>query len=205
MKVGLWIGGRKGHPFKKAQKHLSRILKGHDSIELVEYTSQDFLTNSNLTHLRLLVTYTQGGTLSGDEVAALVEFVKSGGAIIGIHGATASFKKNPRYHELLGGKFTGHGLPRKIKVKILDSNHEITMDVDDFTIKDEPYNHDLLEDEIHVLVTRNDKNKQEPMAWTRDFGEGKVIYIAFGHFGKCFKNPNFVKLVNNAINWSLGK
>src|SRR4030042_3510658 len=58
---------------------------------------------------------------------ALLDFVKSGEGIVGVHAATDNFKQWPEGEEMMGGKFTGHpwGGGDTVAIKIDQPNHPL--------------------------------------------------------------------------------
>jgi len=39
------------------------------------------------------------------------------------------------------------------------------------------------------------------MAWTKPYGQGRVVYVAPGHDLRTFLNPSFLKLVTRSTLW----
>lgn len=187
---------------------LGRILDDA-GIEHAAFHDMGILAPGILDRFDALVTYTQhapGHPMGDDERGVLDGFLARGGGFLGIHGATASFKENTPYHELVGGRFTGHGLPCKITATIVDPDHPITRGLAAFTVKDEPYEHELLGDPVHVLVDRPGKSaKREPVAWIKQHGQGRVAYLALGHHRKSLEAPPVDELLRRAIAWVAGR
>jgi type 1 glutamine amidotransferase len=203
VRIALWLGGNKGHPYKKVVPFLMAIAGAIPGARVAVFTNKKILAGNMVRFFDCVVTYTQGGEFLPGEEDLLLDFVASGKGFVGIHGATASFKEYPRYHAMLGGKFTGHALPRKFEARAVGAPHFITIDMKPFTIKDEPYEHELDTEKIHVLVERVDKKGTAPAAWVKEHGLGRVAYIAFGHFAGNFKNQAFQELIRCAIIWSM--
>ena len=42
-----------------------------------------------------------------------------------------------------------------------------------------------------------------PVAWCRDYGEGKVFYISLGHDESVWTNPKYQQSLLGAIKWEL--
>jgi type 1 glutamine amidotransferase len=89
-----------------------------------------------------------------------------------------------------------------MKVQIADRNHPITKGLGDFTINDETYKLLWHAPDNHVLLTTDETTSDKDLAWTREYGRGKVCTIALGHDGLAYGNPNFKKLVAQAIQWA---
>ncbi len=74
------------------------------------------LTADNLRRYDLLVLHTTGSERHGADIEAIVDFVESGKALVGIHNATDSFTKDPEFIALIGGRFRTHPAPLDITV-----------------------------------------------------------------------------------------
>lgn len=136
-----------------------------------------------------IILFYHESELAKDLLEILKEYVKNGGSIFAIHGALASFKTNNEYLEILGSKFTGHGDIGKITV----SNEKMCFDV-----TDELYIHDHDPDNT-VLLTGKYMGKDEPVMWTRNHGNGRVICFSLGHCPDTFKNMEVKKILFNAL------
>jgi type 1 glutamine amidotransferase len=57
---------------------------------------------------------------------------------------------------------------------------------------------------INVLVTADsDWSKQtEPLAFTLEYGQGRVFHSAFGHDGKAIRTPTVAKLLQQGCEWA---
>src|SRR5688500_5648624 len=67
-----------------------------------------------------IMIYTQGDTFSPAQVGTLVNFVRSGGGLVGVHSATATNKTDDAYARLLGSRFIGHGPVFDFEVSVSD-------------------------------------------------------------------------------------
>lgn len=202
-RVAIWIGGRRGHPYTKVAKHLESIILSMDGFVTRLHDSKALLVPSHMKLIDAIVSYTQGGwDLDETEEDALFSFIEEqGGGFVGVHGATASFKNNPKYHDFLGARFSGHGLPRKFTCVPVDEKHPVMTGIGKFTIRDEPYIHEMREN-VQVLMIREDD--QEPVVYVKEVGKGRIVYMAFGHSAKIFKNNQIARqLIKNALSWSV--
>lgn len=160
----------------------------------------------------VLVFYTSGHKLDEVQERALEKFVEDGGGIVGLHGASFSFKNSQVWNRLLGGQFTGH-IPgtHKLNIVIADTKHPITAGVGPFTIVDEEYKHKFADVDRHVLARfkerppESDQKANMDILWTREVGKGRVFYIALGHGKEAWENPAWQKLVVQGILWAAGQ
>ncbi len=157
--------------------------------------------------------------LSEEQKAALLEFVKSGkGGLVGIHSATDTFYKWPEFGEMLGGYFDGHpwNAGDTVTVKIEQANpitapwgkskFQITDEI--YQIKD-PYDRkkqDVLlsldtdaTDMTKPGIKRTDKDFA--VAWTKNYGEGRVFYTSLGHNDAVWKDPRYQAHLLAGLQW----
>jgi type 1 glutamine amidotransferase len=147
-------------------------------------------------------------TLSDAAKENLLNFVKGGKGLAVSHLSSASFKEWPEFQKLCGrywvmGK-SGHGPRSVFKVRIANTNHPITKGIQDFETDDELYAKLQGDAPIGVLVTADSdwSHQTEPLAFTVEYGSGRVFHEAFGHDGKAVKNPPVSKLIQQGCEWA---
>jgi type 1 glutamine amidotransferase len=111
------------------------------------------------------------------------------------------------------------------KVTIVDKSHPVVQGLEDgFEIEDETYLAPMFEDSVHPLLRTNfepkvsnfpnqmqrDPNWKHPdgsnmTAWVKTAEKSPVVYIQHGHDERAWTNPNFQKLMGNAIKWASSK
>ena len=129
----------------------------------------------------------------------MVNFVKEGKGLAGIHAASDAYYDFPEWGLLIGGYFNGHPWG-KVTVKIDDPKSPITagfegkefqIQDETYTFKKEPYSREKL----HILTSLDVskfseadlKKENRPfdhdygISWIHDFGKGRVFYCAHGH------------------------
>ena len=147
-------------------------------------------------------------TLSDASKQNLLDFVKGGKGLCVSHLSSASFKEWTEFQKLCGrywvmGK-SGHGPRSTFKAQIADKDHPITRGLQDFEADDELYAKLLGDTPIQALVTADsDWSKQtEPLAFTLEYGQGRVFHETFGHDGKAIRNPSVQKLIQRGTEWA---
>jgi uncharacterized protein len=146
--------------------------------------------------------------LSADAKANLANFVKDGKGLVISHLSSASFKEWEEFPKLCGrywvmGK-SGHGPRAVFKVRIANKDHPITQGLADFEADDELYAKLQGDAAITVLVEADSdwSKKTEPLAFTLDYGKGRVFHETFGHDGKAVQNPAVQKLIQRGCEWA---
>jgi type 1 glutamine amidotransferase len=198
---------QKGRYFKrdKTYSYFKEILSDYivDNYEDVE-----ILNNRDFFEYDTTIFFTQFGEFTEEQEKNLLDFIASGKGFVGLHGASASFKEHPKYYEMIGGRFVAHKNKRDIDITIIDKNHPITKDLQDFEFFDEPYRHDFsMKGDMNVLAEgyyhdEEDPNP-EPIIWVKTYGEGRVAFCALGHQARSLKDETFRMIIRNFVKWVL--
>ena len=96
--------------------------------------SQDYeILAGGLERFHTTLFYTDVGALTPAQEAGLLAYVRGGGGFFGLHTASASFRANAGYHEMLNGTFDGHSPYMEFGVTVTDRDHPITRGLEAFT------------------------------------------------------------------------
>jgi trehalose utilization protein len=87
------------------------------------------------------------------------------------------------------------------RVEIVDLDHPITKGVPDFEITDQLYELGGDLERMHVLA----QSRGKVVLHTQPWGEGKVHYNGLGHDKAAVGNPNYQRLVVQAVGWALDR
>ncbi len=201
------FGGPEFHPTEPTGKLLSQVLARDGRFKLEMTSDLDALANLANGQYVAVVVYTTGfvDDLTPEREAGLLDFVRNGGGFVGIHSATDSFRGSRAYIDMLGGEFLTHPQHHEFTVSITDRSHYITTRMPDLTLYDEMYqlqNYDPAK--VTLLAQTPWLGVQMPMAYTRSYGAGRVVYLANGHTMQAWANPDLQKLALRAIAWSAG-
>ncbi len=200
----LFLGHESQHHNSAAYVPLLMQDLGREAIFFDYYTRPDCLNPETLDDYDAVMLYANHGELKPDQFQALNAFVESGKGFLPIHSASACFGNEPRFIALVGGRFKSHQTG-VFKATIVDKDHPILLGVAEYETWDETYVHDQINAKgRHLLMERVEGDHREPWAWTRDQGKGRVFYTASGHDERTWQNPDFRKMLRNAIVWSVG-
>jgi len=136
---------------------------------------------------------------------SLMDFVRGGKGIMGIHAATDCFYKWPEYGQMMGGYFHGHPWNEQVGVKLDEPGHPLNAAFGGkgFEVADEiyqfrdPYSRKELRVLLSLDLARTNMNKgginrkdgDFAVAWCRAWGRGRVYYMSLGHRHEIFWNP----------------
>ena len=156
------------------------------------------------------------GDLPVPDLAAFLDWIKSGKAFIGFHAATDTFKSSDAYCEMIGGHFAGHpwGAGGEHAFVVHEPGHRVVaMFPERFRWKEEIYQYDLryTPENLRVLVSLDMQGSTPkepwhvPVAWVRDYGKGRVFSTNFGHNDATWNEPMFQKHMLEGMAWALGR
>ncbi|MCX6865002.1 MAG: ThuA domain-containing protein [Verrucomicrobia bacterium] len=183
----------------------------YDALEAANLTKYDAVVLNNTTRLKL----------SEAQQQALLDFVRSGKGLIGIHAATDNFYTWPDGAKMLGALFNGHpwGGGGTWAFKIDEPNHALAKAFagKGFKLQDEiyemkePYSRAncrvLLSLDLTDPATANKgkrADKDFAVAWIRKEGEGRVFYSSLGHEKNVFQEPAILQFNLDGIQYALG-
>ncbi len=186
------------HPSVMARRFLRNILSDVPDLE-VEWTlrTEDLIRLEGARFDGVLL-YLHRRVISDAALESLERFTRSGGGILALHCATASFKSRDRFFDILGGKFSGHGPVQQFTARPRGQGY--FQETGPFTVRDELYHHHIT-GRVEVLYTALDETGEYPAAWTRNYGRGRVFYLVTGHRAKSMLNPGVRTLIQKAALW----
>jgi type 1 glutamine amidotransferase len=183
----------------------------------VDAINDPFQLEQDLTRYDLIVIgWTQALTtedLSDRAEQRLLEAVAHGTGFAGWHGMTAAFRASLPYNLLCGAAFVAHpggeGVEVPYDVTITDRDHEVTRGVEDFPVASEQY-YMLLDPAVHVLATTEFTGEhlpwlagvQMPVAYVKNWGDGRVFYVSVGHLPNDLQAPQVTRLLRQGLAWA---
>lgn len=203
-----------------AEKVLGRLADSNKSFT-VDYVRNDQemadkMTREALKNYDGFIFANTTGILPLPDKKAFLDQIKEGKAFIGMHSASDTFHLKDGvdpYIEMLGGEFEGHGAQVGVECLVQDSKHPATKHLGEaYCIeKEEIYllkNYDAGNvHELLILDKHPNKKKQSgrfPVAWAKEYGQGKVFYTSLGHNDSVWENANYQKHILGGIKWALG-
>ena len=161
----------------------------------------DALVAPNLDPYDLIIFYYTIGEISDAQKNGLLNHIASGKGYVGVHSAADSFRECPEYRAMVGGYFVTHPRYRDYQVSIVDTEHPITEGLDETMVTDEQYILDY-DPRNHVLASALWEGDAMPVAWTKNWGDGRVFYLALGHDAKACEHEIFGTLLRRGALWA---
>ena len=132
--------------------------------------------------------------------AVFSEYVSQGNGLLAIHSGTAEYEQKSVLRSLLGGVLLHH--PEQCPVTITPRNeHPLCAGSFPFITKDEHYFMALDDSQADVFMTTTSLNGEQPGAWRRVVGNGRVAVLTPGHNMEVWLHPSYQALLLNSIRW----
>jgi type 1 glutamine amidotransferase len=142
----------------------------------------------------------QTGWMTDSVQAAFSDYVQEGNGLLAIHSGTAEYAEMLVLRSLLGGVFIRH--PEQCPVTVTPRvGHPLCIGSSLFTVKDEHYMMTLDDQQADVFVTTSSEHGEQPGAWRRVEGKGRVAVLTPGHNLEVWLHPSFQSLLLNAARW----
>lgn len=193
---------------------------------LVTNGDEPVLNAKNLDYFDAVFFFGAGpGTLSEAQMADLLSFVRDDGkGFVADHTGDNAFQQFPEYRAMIGGLWD-HPWTRSENLII-----DLPIVVEDptfpamaglpatFTVHDEAAVHQApySRDNVRVLASvdlgkldpalgRNPtEDRDVPIAWAHQYGEGRVFFSVLGHSDESWDSPYTQQMYLNALRWALG-
>jgi len=141
------------------------------------------------------------------------EHVEAGKPVVGIRTASHGIQNwvpdvKAFDKEVLGGSYDGHYKENEAAVLMIapgKGGHPVFKDLKPFGTDGKLYKNENLAADVTVLMTaKNASGNTQPVIWTRMHKGGKILYTSLG-VQKDFENPEFRRLLVNAVAWAARK
>jgi uncharacterized protein len=148
----------------------------------------------------------------------LLDYVKSGGGLMVVHGGITTLNKSRAFSRLVGASFDYHPPQQPIQVRLEDPNHPLVQvfPKEGFRHVDEPYFYINAYQDFNfrpLLYFNNSEitGQRQPakegktyVAWIRPEGKGKVMFCSPSHNAQSFENPDLLKFYLNGLQYVVG-
>ncbi len=205
MKKALIVqGGWKGHEPELVARLLGQALVDHNFEVHISDTLDAFKDKELMSGLDLIVPIWTMGTIEREQLTPLLEAVRNGCGIAGVHGGMAdAFRTETEYQFMVGGQWVAHpgGDGVTFTVHIDGEPHPITEGIQDFEVTTEHY-YMHVDPAITVLATSRFGEVVMPVVWIKTYGQGRVFYCSLGHSAAVVKMPPVLTMVTRGMLWA---
>lgn len=167
----------------------------------------------------VVLNSTSGAFMTEDQRTALADFVAGGGGIVALHAAGDGSHTDSWYTDtIIGAEYVGHpgGADQFQSARIIidDPDHPVMAGVTlPWRPVDEWYSYAASPAARGMTVlARIDETTYRPGArlamgthpviWINPSSNGRVLYSALGHTADAYDDPNYRRLLANAISWA---
>lgn len=205
-----------------AERYFIEITKGVFEVTVTQDGAE--INRENLARYKAVIFFTAINPPDVDK-EGLIEWVKNGGAFVGIHSTANTYQNFPPFGEMLGASYdrrpwrTKENPQTKVRIKVRDRNHPATRHLgDSFEIADDIYQFKNFDrNNIQLLLSldptsldvsnpnMNQQDKDLPVSWAKSHGKGRVFYTALGDWEATWKNPLYQTHLIKGIQWALGE
>lgn len=182
---------------------------------LIQPQANALIASPDVNRYDVLVFYDMVDTISAAQQEAYLGLLKKGTAMIFLHHSLVSYQNWPEFIRIVGGQYHTHAVvvngdilktsyehDVNIPVKVEDKKHPVTRGISDFEIVDEVYGGVEILPQVKPLLSTTHPKSMRYLAWINHYGNSDVIYIQLGHGPSGYSNPNYRKLIQQAIEWS---
>jgi type 1 glutamine amidotransferase len=207
-----------GHDFDKEPFYsFVNSLQGITVSEVKHPDALAMFRPENRSSYDVVLLYDMPDTISEQKKKDFIDCLNEGKGLIVWHHAYCSYQNWKEYQNIVGGRYHqnawtddgGISHPAstyqhdvQLHVKVADKNHPVTKDINDFDILDEIYGGGSVNSDVHVLLTTDNPSSTPALVWTNLYGKSKVVTILLGHDNHAWSNPDFKKLLTQAILWA---
>lgn len=203
-----------GHHWRQTAPVLRQLLEEDKRITARIVEDPHVLDSATLTNYAVVLLHFQDWEVPGPGTVArenLRSYVETGGGLMSVHFACGAWQGEwPEFADLIGRvwdpKLRGHDPRGPFTVQIVDREHPVTRGLKDFETDDELYTCLVGNAPIHLLAQAKSTvdQKNHPMAFTRDFGKGRVFLTTLGHDVMGYTNSCVPQLLRQGCAWAAG-
>ena len=206
-----------GHGFEQAP--FAQLFKDNPEITFTQAehgpTNATVYERDDLLSYDVVVLYDMPKTITTAQQAKFLSLFDKGVGLVVLHHALVSYQQWPEYERIIGGRYpeasgkagaisaqVGYEHGVELPVIIMAANHPITAGLTNFTIHDEIYWGFRVGPDVTPLLTTSHPKSGKPLAWTRQEGKSRVVYVQLGHDHAAYENPSYRRLVAQSIRWA---
>lgn len=186
-----------------------------DYKELVQPEANDIYNSAEIDSFDVLVYYDMVQAINTAQKRAFIKMLKKGKGLFFLHHSLVSYQEWKEYEKIIGGRYYQSKNSRDssrfeqstfrhnvdIPVKIVDKNHPVTKDMNDFMIHDEVYGKYKILKGVNPIITTTHPESEEIIGWTNKYKNSYIVYLQPGHGKQAFDNPNYRLLIKRTIDW----
>lgn len=175
----------------------------------------DMFLPENRNKYDVLVFYHMWQTITDEQAKVLSDCIRQGKPLVVLHHSICAYDDWPEYVNITGGKYFHKPTTIKGKeypacsyihdlhftVKIINPADPVTKGLTDFDIFDETYKGFYVDENVTPLLSTDEPSSTPVIGWSKMYGKARIVTLQSGHDAATFENPDFRKLLRQAIEW----
>jgi len=211
----LVITGGHGYKTEQFNQMLTSLGPGmtYQIAELPE--AYEMFKPENRKDYDVLVFYHMWQTITEDQKNIFIECIREGKPVVALHHSICAFDDWTEYWNIIGGKYFHKSTTFKgreyapssyihdlhFDVEISGKKHPVTRGLENFPIFDETYKGYYVAEDVTPLLTTDEPSSTPIIGWAKKYGKSRIVVLQSGHDIPTFENPDFRKLLKQAIEW----
>jgi len=209
----LLVTGQEYHDWRATAPVVVEILQKDPRLRVRVVEEPSFLADASIHEYDAIVMHWMNHQVPSPGPEARENFKKyvaSGKGVFMIHFACGAWQDWPEFRQIVGRvwdpKLRGHDPRGPFRVEITDRKHPITDGLEPFDADDELYTCLTGDEPIEILASARSKvdDKDYPMAFVCQYGEGRVFQCLLGHDVKAMQVPGVGELFRRGCAWAAG-
>jgi type 1 glutamine amidotransferase len=198
---------RSAETLEQWAKHLEAKYDIESNVSVAPDKSRHIPNLEKLADADVLVVYARRLEPPEAQLRVIRQFLDEGHPVLGLRTASHAFQPWLEFDKvILGGDYSGHG-PGEKDVKVLinqeQADHPVLEGVEPWTRDGKLYRNPELAADTVILLRGQGREETVPLAWVREVGDGRRVFYTSLGFPADFENPQFIKLLDNALMWLL--
>jgi uncharacterized protein len=163
----------------------------------------------------VLVFYHMWQTITDEQKTIFADCIRQGKPLVVLHHSICAFDNWEEYWHIIGGKYfhkatflNGKEYPAcsyihdiHFRAIVVDTKNPVTEGVKDFDLFDETYKGFWVDPGVKPILTTTDTTSTPVIGWTKTYGKARIVTMQSGHDSPTFENPNYRRLLIQAIEW----
>ena len=201
-----------GHEFEREPFFdMFREMPGIVYQEVIHPGANGLYKSSLMDQFDVLLFYDMYQKIDEVQKDAFIKLLEKGKGMVFLHHSLVNYQEWDEFEKIIGGRYIESGTDpeastyqHKVEftVRVRDENHPITEGINDFVIHDEVYGNFRVGPEVHPILETSHPESGKIIGWTNYYGKSRIVYIQPGHDHHAYENPDFRRLLKQAIEWA---
>ena len=181
-------------------------------IELIHPEARVQLGTVDLASFDAVVFYDMPKTITDEEKNSYYRLLKAGKGLLFLHHSICAYQDWPEFKSIIGGKYYEKEKDDKFGVssyqhdvdfyvQMVHTSHPVTKGMKDFVLHDEVYGNLEVLPEIYPLLSTDHPKSNILIGWTLKKENSKIVFVQPGHDKNSYANPDYRRLIKQAINY----